>query len=95
METVEIVIRIPKKNLDEIKAIWNSLFGSTMLDETDIAILSGTILPQGHGRLIDADELLSKERPNGISDDVWEESHIYKMLTNALTVIKADKEECK
>lgn len=57
METVEVVIRIPKKLLDETMAIWNSMFGSTMLNETDIAIVSGTILPQGHGRLIDADAI--------------------------------------
>jgi adenylate kinase family enzyme len=57
------------------------------------AIDNGKPLPKEHGRMIDADELLSKERPNGISDDVWEESHIYKMLTNAPTIIEADKTE--
>lgn len=74
METVEVVIKVPKKLLDEKKAIWNSLFGSTMLDETDIAILSGTILPKGHGRLIDADafikfmQTVSKTRKY---DELW------------------------
>lgn len=35
------------------------------------------------GRLIDADDYLAKERPRGITDDIWEESHVYKSITNA------------
>ena len=57
----------------------------------EYAVIRGTPLPKGCGRLIDADELLSKERPNGIADDVWRESHVYKMLTNAPTIIETNK----
>lgn len=56
------------------------------------ALRGGSLLPKGCGRLIDADELLASERPRGIADDVWKESHIYKLLSNAPTIIKADKE---
>lgn len=54
---------------------------------------NGILLPKGHGRLIDVDELLTSERPRGITDDIWKESHIYKLLSNAPTIIEADKGE--
>jgi hypothetical protein len=88
METVEIIIKIPRSELEYAKKGYTK----AKADVVYRAIENGTILPENHGRLIDADELLSKERPNGISDDVWEESHIYKMLTNAPTIIEADKD---
>lgn len=56
------------------------------------AIKNGIVLPEQHGRIIDADELLTFERPKGIADDVWKESHIYKLLSNAPTIIEATKE---
>ena len=55
---MEIVIDIPKEMYSDIKD--NSRF---MLDYCDIvaeAIANGTPLPKGHGRLIDADMLLSE-----------------------------------
>lgn len=57
------------------------------------SIQHGTPLPKNHGRFIDADELLISERPKGIADDVWKESHIYKLLSDAPTIIEADKAE--
>lgn len=96
METVEVVIRLPKEYLDEIKA-WNSMFGTTMLNETDIAILSGTILPQGHGRLIDADALRTKLnttlREKNISTDAEMLMVLVDLLDNAPVIVEADKEK--
>ena len=57
-EMMEIVIKIPKKHYDEKLAIWNSMFGSTMLDDTDLAILTGQVLPKGHGNLKDEDTII-------------------------------------
>lgn len=60
METVEVVIRIPKN-------IYEDLFNKELQDwfiESEVnfyglkigkAIQKGTVLPKGHGRLIDAD----------------------------------------
>ena len=62
-------------------------------NETNIirqAIKNGTPLPKGHGDLIDVSELLASEKPRGISDEMWKESHIYKLLSNAPVVIEAD-----
>lgn len=65
------------------------------VSESDIKIILEAIsksipLLKGHGKLVDADELLTSERPKGIADDVWKESHIYKLLSNAPTIIEAD-----
>ena len=65
------------------------------LDQAEMVsrVANGIPLPEGHGRLVDADKLLISERPKGIADDVWKESHIYKLLSNAPTIIEVDKEE--
>ena len=57
------------------------------------AVRDGVPLPKGHGKLVDADELLTSEKPRGIADDVWKESHIYKLLSNAQPIIEADTED--
>lgn len=53
------------------------------------AIKNCTVLQAYHGRLIDADAYLEHERPNGIAEDVWKESHIYKSISDAPTVVEA------
>ena len=51
METVEVVIRIPKDEYDYIQ-----LYG-LILPFSAKQIINGTVLPKGHGRLIDADSM--------------------------------------
>ena len=87
---MQIVIDIPEEEYKDIK-----YFGTIVDESRDYiasSILNGIPLPKGHGRLIDVDELFTSERPKGITDDVWKESHIYKLLSNAPTIIEADKE---
>lgn len=86
---MQIVIEISEKEYNYYKDASN-FWGYSKLREI---ILNGTPLPKGHGNLKDADELLTSERPKGIADDVWKESHIYKLLSNAPTIIEADKEQ--
>lgn len=53
METVEVVIRLKKERYDELqknKHLPNRL-------GIEKAITDGTVLPKGHGRLIDADAI--------------------------------------
>lgn len=50
METVEVVIRIPEEWMDQFKAFKHP---STL----ETIIMQGTVLPKGHGRLIDSDLL--------------------------------------
>ena len=100
-EMIELVIQIPKKLYDQKVAIWNSMFGSTMLNDTDLAILSGQILPKGHGDLIEreklleqADEIVTYCRQQEVDYDVI----FVNDVENAPTIIEADKEaenDCK
>lgn len=78
METVEVVIRIPKDDIETIENLKRQGFAS----RHEIAILNGTVLPKGHGRLIDADAVL--EEPYG---------NTYKDIDIAETIIEADKED--
>lgn len=92
---MQIVIDIPEEEYEEI--IYSEDCGLHRLTR---AIAKGTVLPKGHGRLIDADELKSlsyevlvedgnSNRADGLSS--------YNGLTEedielAPTIIEADKE---
>ena len=86
-EEIQVVIKISKEAYDNAR--WRTNRG--LATYSDMKIAKGTPLPKEHGRLKDADEILTSERPKGITDDVWKESHIYKLLSNAPTIIEADK----
>ena len=87
MANIELVINIPEEEYQNILHTGKASFCAIN------AIEAGTILPKGHGKLIDVEKLLTSEKPNGIADDVWKESHIYKLLSNAPTIIEADMAE--
>ena len=60
---MQIVIEIPEEKYNQI---INSYQGSNVRPKDyEIAIINGTPLPKGHGRLIDA-EILIKDMENGI-----------------------------
>ena len=73
METVEVVIRIPKN-------IYEDLFNKELQDwfiESEVnfyglkigkAIQNGTVLPKGHGRLVDADKIIYHRCPDNVLD---------------------------
>ena len=79
METVEVVIRLPKDEYNYIQ-----LYGGIKPFSTNFIakqIKNGAVLPKGHGRLIDADAVL--EEPFG---------NTYRDIDIAETIIEADKE---
>lgn len=81
METVEVVIRIPKDEYGYM--IANPLRYNVCDDEKILYnyIKHGTVLPKGHGRLIDADEFAR------FLKDVSKWQHYNKLcLDNSLTV---------
>jgi len=83
---MKIVVDISEKQYESLK---NLLLPS--MEER--AILNGTVLPKGHGRLGDLDAYL-KDTPIRNVDDTWiKESYVYESIINAPTVIEADKEE--
>lgn len=79
MADIELVIKIPEEVYRHYKKVWQKRRGS--IPESCIAF--GTPLPKGHGRLIDADELL-KDRNKAIPV-----IHVIE----ALTIIEADRSE--
>lgn len=59
------------------------------------AIMSGTPLPKGHGRLIDADELYNEfiDGTEGYDCNTWSRIEIGDIIADAPTIIEADKAE--
>lgn len=81
---IEIVIKIPDSVYQKVNDGEADEFTSAYVVG---AILDGTILPKGHGRLIDGDELEKKMRTKlSISDCI-------RGVENAPTIIEADKED--
>lgn len=88
METVEVVIRIPKEDFEELQSnyVWWGRHGEY--------IKKGTVLPKGHGRLIDADA--ATKDINAFQDAFamyTDNMGKYNIVCAAPTVIEADKEE--
>lgn len=85
MADVELVIKIPEKEYQR----WQKDGEMDALIVRN-AIVNGTPLPKGHGRLIDADELVKEADEFELVDDVYMliyEEDIY----NAPTIIEADR----
>lgn len=85
MEDVELVIKIPEKLYKHIMSmqlyITGRRNGKTSLAIIFAVIKNGVPLPKGHGRLIDADAVLTE--PFGDT---------YKDIEIAETIIEADRE---
>lgn len=94
---MRIVIDIPKEVFEEIQV----KFLNTKVNKisvTDRAIYNGTTLPEGHGRLIDADRFLKKvekDREHEIYMHSWTADMVLKRLDSwyAPTIIEAGKAE--
>ncbi len=95
---MQIVIELREDTYEAIRRI-----GSGSPAYIDRAILGGVILPKGHGRLIDADELRARMYHEAFETDTdlqrWDSGCWirYKMFEQmeetAPTIIPADKEE--
>ena len=85
MADIELVIKISENIYHFIKTHFR------VENEVDMAILNGTPLPKGHGRLIDANALLDTDRL--IVDSM--KCHYIPMMDiyDAPTIIEADGAE--
>jgi len=95
METVEVVIKIPKEQYEKGTLIQHFGCYSRKLDTI---IYEGTVLPKGHGRLIDADELISKICGNSCGchlEECGNDNPCYSVtrISSAQTIIEADNAE--
>lgn len=94
-DTVEVVIRIPKREIEEIKRYCRrvELKISSLEDYIYRSIANGTVLPKGHGRLIDADKVKENhERWIGYLDEDMITRLNIAVDKHIPTVIEADKE---
>ena len=94
METVEVVIRIPKQLYEHIN-VWKDIVYDDYIAMVANAILNGTVLPKGHDRLISTGDLDVSKLVD--SDMEWvmgicDISRVQNMIDNAPTVIEADKD---
>lgn len=95
MADIELVIKVPEEDYEYLK--------SHNKDGLYNAILKGTPLPQGHGRLIDADELCqglmkrwntANERLEALISEVMSDV-VTPIVVSTPTIIEADKENEK
>ena len=90
METIEVVIRIPKDLYEGIECRNGELETEYVCDELMKAVDNGTVLPKGHGRLIDAD---SMKRIDAIQRGDFNNIESIRAWIDIMpTVIEADKE---
>lgn len=92
METVEIVIKIPKEYKDYIEG-GAGIIPDKIIQYLFNALDNGTVLPKGHGRLIDADKYKFDNEDGfriGFGDDAM---NVFKIsVDNTPTVIEADRD---
>ena len=79
---MQIVIDIPESILNTIQA--DEMISREQLAVLQVHILSGTPLPKGHGRLIDADEVIKiANKTKDLHGAIW----------NTPTIIEAEKQK--
>ncbi len=88
---MQIVIDIP----EEIKAVIDRNGTNEIVAETLWqAVMNGTLLPKGHGRLIDADKLKHAFIKWSMAvQGSFTDSDIASIVCNSPTIIEADKEQ--
>ena len=88
---MQIVIDIPESIYDTIQS--DEMISREQLAVLQMHILNGTPLPKGHGRLIDADDLLGEFRDGTEDYDFahWTRFDIANIIDNAPTIVEADR----
>lgn len=92
---MQIVIDIPEKDYEKIlKAHWFEGH-DTILDRVYLAIKQGARLPEGHGRLIDADDLYNMfiDGTEGYDCQTWNRIEIGEIIEDAPTIIEKGGDE--
>ena len=88
---MQIVIDIDEESYEHIKAYSNE----EVLPIGWYAIINGTPLPKGHGRLIDADELYGDfiDGTEGYDCQTWNRIEIGDIIDDAPTIIEESESE--
>ena len=94
METVEVVIRIPKDVYDKVQKVDRIISGRRSGRTIEFAlwngVKNGTVLPKNHGRLIDADAINIHDVSPAYGMEVYGVTQ--DDIEYEPTVIEADKE---
>lgn len=95
MKTVEIAIKLPKEVYEKIQQIDRIISGRRNGKTIEFAlwngVKNGTVLEEGHGRLIDAGKL--KTHFIGTEQGTDLEVYLVPTIIDAPTIIEADKED--
>ena len=83
---MQIVIDIPNSTFTDLKKKKNRT-------EVDVAVLNGTPLPKGHGRLCDLDAALKCVDDDSVEDcdAKWQAIRLFEWAMTKRVVIEADK----
>ena len=87
---MQIVINIPEDDYKEV--LKDAYSGTPFENRVFSAIQNGTVLPKGHGRCIDADELylsIQTDEQQRLGEHL---SYVYDEIQSAYTVIEAEME---
>lgn len=93
MEVLEVVIKIPRNRYETLVEIndrikkGESIYKLGMYEK---AIANGIPLPEGHGRLIDADEFAKKIMHDNTIEDV---DDVFDAIVNSTTILDAEVSE--
>ena len=87
-DTVEVLVRIPKHDYDYILGQGDTR-GTPHLAE---AICNGIVLPKGHGRLIDENDVISKINLNYNNHQLIDAQSIKDIVRTVATTIGTDTE---
>lgn len=94
MADIELVIKIDEEEYINIKNAINSLIENGVerasMSKLCLAILDGTPLPKGHGRLIDADDIRVIELEDSLYILRHEKGDEIDFYIDAPTIIEAD-----
>lgn len=88
---MQIVINIDDEDYDDITLTGENTINLGVLLDLREAVRKGTLLPKGHGRLIDANRLRSMYSINRANFNTV--VGIQKWIDEAPTIIKADRSE--
>lgn len=94
MSDIEMVIRIPEEKYNQIINFYQE--SKVRPKDYEIAIINGTPLPKGHGRLIDADKTISEicgSLCGCYLEECGNDNPCYSVakISSASTIIEADK----
>ena len=89
MADIELVVKIPEYTFEDIQDRYRHPNKGDGINLLEYAVANGTPLPKGHGRLIDESKITKCEQ---IGLVITNDNVNRCLITDAPTIIKADKE---